>query len=71
MVARIARARGPWSASVAKRSETSSMVTSIPTAFMWSQRQEESALVSRKAFSSSRLSVPSSTTFPAASHQGV
>src|SRR5690242_1098211 len=53
------------------RSETSSQLTSRPTAFNASQRRFGSALVRRKVVSPSRLMVPSSTTLPCASHHGV
>ena len=66
-----ARASGPCSASAPRRSEMSSIATSIPTAFIESQRMFGSALVSLKVPSSSRLIVPSSITLPCASHQGV
>ena len=53
------------------RSETSSIATSSPTAFIDSQRKFGSAVVSRNVCSSRRLIVPSSITLPWASHQGV
>ena len=66
-----ARESGPCSESAPVFSDTSSIATSMPTAFMWSQRSEESALVNRNVLSPSRLTVPSSITLPAASHHGV
>ena len=68
---RIARDSGPCSASAAVRSETSSIVTCNPTAFIDNHRRFGSALVRRKVLSASRLTVPSSMTFPRASHHGV
>ncbi|MNC86695.1 hypothetical protein D3C83_23690 [compost metagenome] len=53
---------GPWSASAAVVSETSSMCTCIPAAFCVSQRRFGSAAVQRKRCSSSRATVPSSMT---------
>jgi hypothetical protein len=51
---------GPWSASDAILSDTSSIFTWSPIAFIDSQRRFGSALVNRYVDSSSRLIVPSS-----------
>jgi hypothetical protein len=68
---RIARDFGPCSESAAICSVSSEIATSMPTAFMCSQRSEGSAEVSRKLCSPRRVIVPSSSSLPSSSHQPV
>jgi hypothetical protein len=66
---RISRDFGPWSDTAAIRAVLSSIVTSKPWALRSSHAMFGSAAVTRKAFSSSRQTVPSSRSLPASSHQ--
>jgi hypothetical protein len=66
-----ARAFGPCRLSAAIWSLTSVTVTSMPTAFIASQRSDGSAEVRRKVCSARREMVPSSSSLPSSSHQPV
>jgi len=68
---RMARELGPWRANAAVDPETSSIRTFSPIALRCSQRRLGSAAVRRNVCSPRREMVPSSITFPAASHHGV
>ena len=66
-----ARDFGPCRLSAAIWSVRSVMFTCMPTAFIASQRSDGSADVRRKACSSRRVTVPSSSSLPSSSHQPV